>query len=290
MVVQQAAAATHATTSRPTVTRRPWIFLACLVLEVLVFALLPLSARCPVRSLLYVHAGLTVILLAAAVTAARSEVGRPYWQLLYAFFAAGMAVLLSTVLGDLLMEALRVVPVSAAWIALAKLSESFWRVLAVLALMSVAGADLRSMYLAKGRLGLGLAVGLAGFATCAMLAFLPVLGEPGGRGKLLSLAPWILTFVLTNGFAEELLYRGLFLKRYEAFLGKGASNLLAASAFTLLHVQATYVPELAVFLLVLFVLALAWGWLMQKSGSLWGSALFHAGADCLLIFGIFGTF
>ncbi len=289
-MVQRVTAVTHATTSRSTIPRRVWIFLACLVLEVLVFALLPLSARFPVRSLLYFHAGLTAILFVAAVLAARSEAGRPYWQLLYAFFVAGTAVLLSTVLGGLLMEVLRVVPVSAAWIALAKLSESFWRVLAILALMSVAGADLRSMDLAKGRLGLGLVVGLAGFATCAMLAFLPILGDPGGRSKLLSLAPWILIFVLANGFAEELLFRGLFLKRYEAFLGKGPSNLLAASAFTLLHVQVTYVPELAVFLLVLFPLALAWGWLMQKSGSLWGSALFHAGADCLLIFGIFGRF
>ncbi len=104
--------------------------------------------------------------------------------------------------------------------------------------------------------------------------------------KLISLAPWILTFVLANGFAEELLFRGLFLKRYQRFLGKGWSNLLAAAAFTLLHLQVTYVSELAVFLLVLFPLALVWGWLMQKTGSLWGFALFHAGADCLVIFGI----
>ncbi len=143
------------------------------------------------------------------------------------------------------------------------------------------------MYLAKGRLGLGSIVGTVGFAAFAALAFVPVLGRPGGANQLLSLAPWILTFVLANGFAEELLFRGLFLRGYETFLGKRWSNLLAASAFTLLHVQATYVPELAVFLPVLFVLALTWGWLMQKTGSLWGSALFHAGADCLIMFGVF---
>ena len=267
---------------------KAWLFTAFLVLELLVFAILPLSARLPVPPLLSVHAGLTAILLLGAVLAARSDAGRQYWRLLYAFFAAGAAVLLSGLLGGRLLEALRIVPISAAWIALAKLSESLWRVLAIVALMAATGADLRSMYLGKGRLGLGLAVGLAGFTVCAALAFVPVLLTAGGPGRLLALAPWILTFVLANGFAEELLFRGLFLKRYEAFLGKTLSNLLAAVAFTLLHVQVTYVSELAVFLLVLFPLALTWGWLMQKTGSLWGSALFHAGADCLLIFGIFG--
>ena len=30
-----------------------------------------------------------------------------------------------------------------------------------------------------------------------------------------------------------------------------------------------------------------WGYLMQKTGALWGSVLFHAGANTLLIIGIF---
>ena len=275
-------------TSSPAGVGKGVFFIACLVVESLVFAILPLSSRLPVGSLLYVHAGITASLLVAAVLASRSDAWRLYWPLLYAFFAGGTAVLLSTLFGERLLEALPVVSVSAAWIALAKLSEGLWRVAAILLLMAAAGIDLRSLYLAKGRLGLGLTIGLAGFAVCAALAFLPVLGQPGGWNKLVSLAPWILTFVLANGFAEELLFRGLFLKRYQAFLGKGLSNLLAALTFTLLHLQVTYVSEVAVFLLVLFPLALLWGWLMQKTGSLWGSVLLHAGADCLLVFGIFG--
>jgi len=38
---------------------------------------------------------------------------------------------------------------------------------------------------------------------------------------------------------------------------------------------------------VLLGLSIAWGWLTQKTGSLWGSALFHAGADLLIILPIF---
>ena len=283
------AAVTLGVASRRAAPRKAWIFLACLVLEVLVFAILPLSARLPMRPLLDGHGSLTGILLGAALLARRSDAGRQYWQLLYAFFAGGAAVLLSTLFGERLIEALPVIPVSSAWIAFAKASEGLWRVAAILLLMAAGGIDPRSLYLARGRLGLGLAIGVAGFVVCAALAFFPLLSQAGGWEKLVSLAPWILLFVLANGFAEELLFRGLFLKQYEVFLGKGLSNLLAASVFTLLHVRVTYVSELAVFLLVLFPLALLWGWLMQKTGSIWGSALFHAGADCLLIFGIFGA-
>ncbi len=60
-------------------------------------------------------------------------------------------------------------------------------------------------------------------------------------------------------------------------------------AFALAHMQVGYAPEIVGFLVVTFVLAIVWGWLMQKTGSLWGSALFHAGADLLIILPIFKT-
>ena len=238
--------------------------------------------------MLGIHAGLTAILLVAALLARRSESARNYWPVLYALFVAGMAVLLSTLFSGRLLDLLPLASASPSWIAVAKLSESLWRVVPILLLMAIGGADLRSMYLAKGRLGPGLAIGLAGFAGLAGLAFVPLAGQ-GGIPKLLSLSPWILMFVLANGFTEELLFRGLFLRRYEAFLGKGRSNLVAALVFTLVHVQVTYVSDLPAFLVTVFPLALIWGYVMQKTDSLWGSALFHAGADCLIIFGIYAS-
>ncbi|MFC2014808.1 lysostaphin resistance A-like protein [Chloroflexota bacterium] len=102
--------------------------------------------------------------------------------------------------------------------------------------------------------------------------------------KLLSLSPWILLFVLSNGFMEELLFRGLFLKRYEPFLGKGLSNLLTAIVFTLMHTQVTYALQMFQFLLIALTLSLVWGYLIQKTNSLWGAVLFHAAGDCLIIF------
>ncbi len=107
--------------------------------------------------------------------------------------------------------------------------------------------------------------------------------------KLLSLSPWILLFVLSNGFMEELLFRGLFLKRYEPFLGKGLSNLLTAIVFTLMHTQVTYAAQMLQFLLIALTLSLVWGYLIQKTDSLWGAVLFHAAGDCLIIFAAYAS-
>ena len=61
-------------------------------------------------------------------------------------------------------------------------------------------------------------------------------------------------------------------------------------AFTLAHMQVTYAPNLWVFLLVTLGLSIAWGWLMQKTKGLWGSVLFHAGTDLLIVLPIFSNF
>lgn len=264
-------------------------FFVCLVLQAMVFAILPLSARLPMNALLYGQAGLSVLLLLAALGLRGSDTGKKYWQVAYALFVAGVAVLLSTLFSGGFVDWIGVTPASPQWVAVAKLSESLWRVVPILVLMAMIGADRGSMYLGKGRLGLGLAVGIAAFVVFAGLAFMPLTGKSEVVSKLLPLTPWILIFVLANGFMEELLFRGVFLKRYEPFLGKGLANLLTAIVFTLAHVQVTYVADVLQFLVIVFPLALTWGYLMQRTDSLWGSVLFHAGADCMIVFGIFAS-
>lgn len=267
--------------------RKCRFFAMCFALETMAFAILPLSARLPINTLLNIHVGFTAILLVAALLLRRSARGKDYWQVFYVLFVAGVAVLLSTLFSGRLLGLMELTPTIPSGIAIAKLSESVCRVIPILLFTAIIGADWRFLYLTRGRLGLGLALGIAGFVGFAGLAFLPLANIAGMPDKLLSLSPWILIFVFANGFMEELLYRGLFLRSYEVFLGKGLSNLLAAVVFTLVHVQVTYVSDLLQFLLIVFPLALAWGYLIQKTDSLWGSVVFHAGADCMIIFGVF---
>ncbi len=88
---------------------------------------------------------------------------------------------------------------------------------------------------------------------------------------------------------EEVLFRGLFLRKLEPFYGKVISNLLVAFVFTVLHRAATYTADQYLFLAILFPLALAWGYIMQKTDAVWGSILFHAGMDIPIILGIFSN-
>jgi membrane protease YdiL (CAAX protease family) len=62
-----------------------------------------------------------------------------------------------------------------------------------------------------------------------------------------------------------------------------------AIPFALHHTGVSYTPDTITFLAILVPLALAWGYIMQKTDSLWGSVLFHAGTDIPIVLGIFST-
>ena len=210
-----------------------------------------------------------------------------YRPVFFAYFAATAALSLGYYLSDYGLALVHLSDSTPAGVAVAKASQAVLVVIGILLLALLSGQDLGSLYLRKGRLLLGLSIGLVAGAGCVFLA----MKQPAMAGiapaRLVSLAPWIAVFVVTNAFMEELLFRGLFLGRYEPLMGKGLAIVTTALAFTLAHMQVTYAPEMGVFLAVTFVLALLWGWLMQSSRSIWGSVLFHAGADVMIILPIF---
>ena len=275
--------------SQPGWLKKSGVFLLFFVVGTMVFAIITFSPYLPRNTLLYFHAGLTATLLVMALFLRRSERGSQYWPVCYVFFVAGVAVLLSGLFGDDLLRLFGLTVTTPQGIAVAKLSESILRVVPILALMPIMGLDWRSLYLNKGRIGIWLTVGIVAFIIFPVIGYLPLANQEGVLNKLLSLSPWMLLFVLSNGFMEELLFRGLFLKRYEPFLGKGLSNLLTAIVFTLMHTQVTYAPQMLQFLLIALALSLVWGYLIQKTDSLWGAILFHAGMDIPVVLGIFST-
>ena len=266
------------------------VFLLFFVVESLVFAIITLSPYLPQDTLLGFHAGLTAFLLIIALFLRRSEKGKPYWPLFYAFFVAAVAVLVSGLFSGDLMKVFKQTVATPQGIALAKFSEGILRVIPILVLMPVMGFGWRSMYLAAGKVRFWLPVAIAAMVVFPALAYFALSSsQTGVLEKLLPLWPWILIFVISNGFMEELLFRGVFLKRYEPFLGKGLSIILTAIVFALIHTQVTYAAQIIQFLVIVFVLSMIWGILIQKTNSLWGAVLFHAAADCLIIFGAYAS-
>ena len=276
--------------SQPGWLKKSSVFLLFFIVEIMVFALITLSPYLPQTALLGFHASLTAILLIIALFLRRSGKGKPYWPVFYAFFVAGAAVLTSGLFSGDLLRLFKQTVATPQGIALAKFSESILRVFPILVLMPVMGFDWRSLYLAAGKVRFWLPIAIAAVIVFPALAFFPLSSSQAGvLDKLLPLWPWILLFVLSNGFMEELLYRGVFLKRYEPFLGKGLSIILTAIVFALMHTQVTYAAQMIQFLVIVLVLSLIWGILIQKTDSLWGAVLFHAAGDCLIIFGAYAS-
>jgi membrane protease YdiL (CAAX protease family) len=162
----------------------------------------------------------------------------------------------------------------------------------------VSGNSSGSIFLKKGKLRLGLTFGFVGFLIFALTAIPAAQYLFQGRNlsldRVIAWLPWILPIVLLNGVREELLYRGLFLKKFEPELGLKTSNLLQAIIFSLSHSVAGmglngYTPYVWALVVFTFSLGLVWGYIMQRTNSIIGSALFHAGTDIPIFLGIFSN-
>ena len=274
-----------------TASNRGWpfragIFALLLACGILVFVPAYLSSAI----LVYVRFATALVLLAVAVLFRRGERLREYWQIPLALGTAATAMLISAYWGDWLLGMFEISTATVSGIALSKLSEALWICLSIVAVTVLFGVDMGTIFFKRGKLKQGLLIGLLAFLLLAVIAAVQANAQGTTLQQLARLSPWILIFVLANGFMEELLYRGLFLKRYEPILGRHLSNLVTALVFVTIHAQVTYTSALLPFLIGLFFLALLWGVLMQKTDSVIGAALFHAGTDTLIILGIFADF
>ena len=275
---------------------RAGLFLLFLALGLLVFFVF--SHFRPVLPAKQDHIGrLALVLgcLAAALLVRNIPRISAYWRIPFAFFIAALATAADYTLPtrELLLQALNIPLKTPAGIALDKLDSSLIIVVVILLLSLVSGRSLGSLYLKKGNLRQGLTVGLIAFGVAALGSIPFSQWLFGARdltlSRVLAWTPWILVYVFGNAFNEELLFRGMFLGEYEPLLGRFLSNLVIAIPFTLHHTGVPYTLDGLLFLAFVLPLALVWGWLTQKTGSLWGSVLFHAGTDIPIVLSIFSN-
>lgn len=263
-----------------------FVFLVCslLLFETAFFAFSSASKRFQIATFV----GLPLLFSALAVLARKSRRFVAYWPAFYSFIIVSVSFLLMWLLDDFPRRWLGLGPTSPSGRAVIKVTDAAILLLAVVVLGRLFQIDFDSIYLRRGtRPYLGLAIGLAGFTLMAVFAVMEAHSMGIANQSMRGWLPWILSFVLANGFFEELMFRGLFLRKFESLLGAGLANLLTAFVFAVGHAGVTYSEDVLAFVAVTFVFALIWGYLMQKTGSLWGSALFHAGADTLIMIGIF---
>jgi uncharacterized protein len=233
---------------------------------------------------------LSLIFLAIAIFLHSRQSLKDYWKILFSFFIASLALFLDFIVNipaDTMKGFLLDMLVSASIV-----------VSVIILFTKISGNSLGSIFLKKGNIKLGIIVGLVGFFIFAITA-IPVAefmfqGQNLSLDKVVAWLPWIIPIVLLNGVREELLYRGLFLKKYEIKLGPKTSNLLQAIIFSLSHSVAgvglnSYTPFIWALVIFTFALGLAWGYIMQRTDSIIGSVLFHAGTDIPVFIGIFSN-
>ena len=237
--------------------------------------------------------GVMLALLAAALFARRSSWWNKYWQLLYGLFVLLAASSADWFVGNALIRMNALDPAAPKGMALQKLNDGVVITAVVLLLTRISGGNLGSIYVQKGKLKQGIIIGTVSFAAAAAVA-VPI-SQLMFKAQNLTItqiwqwSPWILLFVLSSATDEEIMFRGLFLRKLDPFLGPFFANCLIALVFTGLHAAVTYTSDQIGFLAATLPLAVAWGYIMQKTDAVWGSILFHAGMDIPIVLGLFAT-
>jgi membrane protease YdiL (CAAX protease family) len=234
------------------------------------------------------QAFLTALFLVAAMWLKRNAPLNHYGQIAFAFFIAMFAVVVTSLIGNWNLTFLgwfNVTTVGTSQFqAINKVYEMLMIVVPIIVLTKLSGADLGSIYLKRGNLKWGLGIGALVFFNFAASAFLFFATRYTSMDTLGAALVWGLVFSCANGFMEELWLRGIFLRRFEPFLGIGGSVVLTASVFALMHSGAMYLTPIAIPFMVAntLTMGLACGYLTIKTDSIWGATLIHIASDLFL--------
>jgi len=233
---------------------------------------------------------LSVFTLGICLQLRRANPQSDNWKLFFAFFLAAFAFFFTSLLDSPLQTLIGADTNSLAGLAKLKLVDTLLILVPILLLTRAVRIPWHDLYLTGGQVGLSLLIGGIGFAIFAVVFLLQVRELPDIFARTTNWLPWVLLFVFANATMEEIHFRGLLLKPSATFLGKPIANLCITIFFTLVHAPVQYTSDIFIFLAELFFLSLLWGWLAQKTESIWGSVLFHAGADLMIMAGIVQTY
>lgn len=216
-----------------------------------------------------------------------------YWKISYALLISSIGLVLAGFFGNwhTLIPGLSTSTVEG--VSIAKVAEVIPIVATILIGIWLVERDFTPVFLRGGDLKKTFKIGLI-VSPVALIPFFALggLGLSVGLDMIVAWLPWMCLFGFSNAFMEELMVRGLFLKKYNAIFGKNTSLLLTSVIFALLHqaiIEYTDPVTFTIFLLITFLLGISWGYVMQKSDSIWGAVLAHAIADILFIITVFGV-
>jgi len=174
-------------------------------------------------------------------------------------------------------------------LALSKFSDSAIISIVLVSSFLIAGYSLKSIYLTRGKVIPGIITGMVFFFIFGYFALTNPQQKPG-PGFLEKNWVWIFIFVLSNGFMEELVFRGIFLDKLNLLFNHHLSIFMTSVCFAVPHIIVQYQPNALMFTGICFVLGMICGYAMHLTRSIIAPALIHAGADLMIIVPIFATY
>ncbi len=216
-----------------------------------------------------------------------------YWKLSYAFWVTSIGMLLAWFFGRLYQLIPGLSTSTVEGVAVAKIAEVLPIISAILVGMWLVDKDFTPIYLKGGDLKKSLKLGL----VASLTAFIPFillggLGLSASPAMILSWLPWMCAFAIGNAFMEELMVRGIFLKKYETIFGERPALVLTSVIFGVLHqaiIGYTDLVSFSVFMGMTVILGYIWGFVIQKSNNIWGAVLAHTVADIFFVLVVFGV-
>jgi len=242
-------------------------------------------AYIPAGARITLKVALAVICLAAWLFTARKESLYKYKGITASFFALSIGILLTYFIGPIPLKLLGLKTINIKGVAAVKFFESLPIVICILGVHFATGGKTSDLYLSGGKLLPGLVSAVVGMAIFVGLGALQSIGSGLSWSRIVRVLPWILLFIFSNAFLEELWFRALFLQKLQPFIGSTAAILLTSVVFGVIHISSTYVMDILSFVGVTIGLGVIWSWLMIKTESIWPAVLIHAAADILVILG-----
>ena len=227
--------------------------------------------------------GLTILLY-------RSERFHKYWEVSFALFSGSFGLFLAWNIPDSPLSVFGASTDTAQGVAVLKFFELLPVALVIIMLTKIVQGSLSPIYIQRGNLRSGLGLGiLLGFVI--LVVYLVLSWSTIDLVKATAALPWLIIFAVSNAFYEELLIRGLFLKRYTALLGTAWGVILSALCygFFFLGVQSAVGPAPYGALIIIVPLGLLYGFIMQRSDSIWGPVSIHTALDLIFLLGVFAS-
>jgi membrane protease YdiL (CAAX protease family) len=111
-----------------------------------------------------------------------------------------------------------------------------------------------------------------------------LLGRDGLQpGALTRDLPWLWPANALQAASQELQFRGLLMGALERTMGRRWANVAQASFFGLAHLAVNYEGPVGPFVPVTIAVGLVFGYVVQRTGSLWPAVIVHAAADIAII-------